>query len=70
MNTQESDEMQSMRKFARNVMSRTRLLRVLAAVFGTCLTVGDIIGAKLIQSETILGHSFIVTGGMRRAFRN
>ena len=42
---------------------RTRLFLVLAAVFITCLVVGDIIGGKLVQT-TILGQPFTVTVGM------
>ncbi|HET9958425.1 MAG TPA: queuosine precursor transporter [Polyangiaceae bacterium] len=42
---------------------RVRLFVVLATVFVTCLTVGDIIGGKLIETQ-LLGQSFIVTVGM------
>jgi uncharacterized integral membrane protein (TIGR00697 family) len=42
---------------------RLRLFAILAAIFVTCLLVGDIIGGKLIEA-TILGHTFTLTVGM------
>ncbi len=43
--------------------SRQRLFFVLAATFCTCLTVGDIIGGKLIEIP-VLGVTFTTTVGM------
>ncbi len=42
---------------------RIRLFSILAAIFVTCLLVGDIIGGKLIEAR-ILGHTFTLTVGM------
>src|SRR3954466_709178 len=42
---------------------RVRLFVILAAIFMTCLVVGDIIGGKLIEAH-LFGHSFTLTVGM------
>ncbi len=42
---------------------RIQLFLVLACVFVTCLTVGDIIGGKLIQTR-LFGYQFTLTVGM------
>jgi uncharacterized integral membrane protein (TIGR00697 family) len=42
---------------------RVRLFVILAAVFMTCLLVGDIIGGKLIQTR-LFGQTFTLTVGM------
>lgn len=43
--------------------ARVRLFVILAAVFVTCLVVGDIIGGKLIETR-LLGQTFTLTVGM------
>jgi uncharacterized PurR-regulated membrane protein YhhQ (DUF165 family) len=42
---------------------RVRLFVILAAVFMTCLVVGDIIGGKLIETH-VFGQAFTLTVGM------
>lgn len=42
---------------------RIRLFVILAAIFMTCLVVGDIIGGKLIEAR-LFGHPFTLTVGM------
>jgi uncharacterized integral membrane protein (TIGR00697 family) len=42
---------------------RVRLFVILAAIFMTCLVVGDIIGGKLIEAH-LFGHTFTLTVGM------
>lgn len=42
---------------------RIRLFAILAAIFVTCLLVGDIIGGKLIELS-VFGHTFTLTVGM------